>query len=143
MQTAQVKFGSRTATHLVRVFQVLFVPFAFGFFGNPRSISFWTFVAFLIGFEIYLSCIVFATLNENGLVYRRWNKPIQVDWESFQTPKQRWAFYILIKLNNKPFWSRYLLLPIWSPSLHEIALSSNAAKRLEDLILTNESGRTN
>jgi hypothetical protein len=143
MQTTQIQFGYRTANRLVRVFQVLFVPIVLGLAGDRHSSFFWLFAVLLIGFEFYGSCIVFATLDENGLIYERWRKPIHVDWDSFQTPKQRWAFFILIKLYEKPFWNRYLLLSNPTPSLHELALSSRAAKRLEDLVLANRSGRTN
>jgi hypothetical protein len=143
MQTEQIQFGYRTSNRLVRVFQVLFVPFFLGLAGDPHSPSFWLFGVLLIGFEFYGSFIVFATLGEDGLIYERWRKPIRVDWDSFQIPKQRWAFFILIKLHEKPFWNRYLLLPSPRPSLHELALSSRAAKRLEDLVLAHRSGRTN
>jgi len=143
MQTAQVQFGSRTGNRFVRIFQGVFVLFAIGLASDSQSASSYVFIVLLIGFEFYCSCIVFATLDEKGLIYQKWAKSTRVDWNSFQTPKQQWAFLILIRLSGKPFWSRYLLLPNPSPSLHELALSSGAAKRLEDLVLTDTSGRTN
>jgi hypothetical protein len=143
MQTAQVQFGSRTGNRFLRILQGLFAPFALGLAGDPRSVSYWFYVVLLVGFEFHFSQFVFATLNENGLVYQRWTKSIRVDWGSFEVPKQEWAFLTLIKLYGKPFWSRYLLLPNPSPSLHELALSSQAAERLEDLMLIHTSGRTN
>jgi len=143
MHTASVQFGSRLGIRVLRVFQVMFALFALLFLGSPSSLSFWIWAICLIVFEIFMSHVVSVTLDENGITYLRWNKPVQVEWDQFHTPKQRFAWYMLIELEGRPFWSRYLLLRYPKPSLHEIALSCPPAKRLEELVILNTTGRTN
>jgi hypothetical protein len=94
-------------------------------------------------FEAHFARVVYAIVAEDGLTYQRWSNPVHVDWKYLHAPKQRWAWYITIELIDKPFWKRYVLLPCTWPSLHDLAQSAPAAKRLEKLTLLNRTGRTN
>ncbi len=121
---------------------VLGLCFIWFLYGEHNTLSWITVGIPLLVFEIFMLSVVFATLNEDGLAYQRWNAWKQVTWAEMSYGGVAPVGFIRVKLAGRSIWSRYLLLRAPDPPLQDQEAVLPGALRFCE-VMEPPSGRTN
>jgi hypothetical protein len=136
-----ITLGSRPIVLATRIGQIVLPLFFVALSIGERNPLYWlSFVILVMVWEIFMSRMVFASVNEQGLVYLRWKKWKQVDWAEMEYGGLAPIGFIQIKLIGRPMWRRFLLVRNLS---NEDGGKSPVAVNLFTKVLQPPSGRTN
>ena len=134
-------FNSRGTILFVRIGQMLLPLWMVLLLIGDHSVLTWIItLGGLVLWEALMYSMVFATLNDSGLRYRRWGKWQQMRWSEMEYGGPGLIGFTRVKLRGRPLLTRYLLLR--NPKQKDCEMHLSEINRFE-AALQPPSGRTN